>query len=317
MNRNLVSVSLLLRQGLKLVFESNKVVLSKFGVFVGKSYELGGLFRLSVLNHYSSFSYNVVCNNNCNFINDIWHSRLCHVNFESIKRLSDMSLIPEYKHVKGSKCGICVQAKQPRKPFHTIDGRSTTPLELIHSDICEMNGIITKGGKRYFFSLIDDANRFCYIYLLRTKDEALEYFKLYKAEAENQLDKKVKRLRSGRGGEYILNLFNEYCAECGIIHETTAPYAPQLNRVAERKNRTVCDLANALLQSLGMPDIWWGEAVLTVNYVLNRVPPHNHDVTPYEGFKGRKPVLSHLRTWGCLAKVNVLLPKRRKLALRR
>jgi hypothetical protein len=104
------------------------VVLSKFGVFVRKSYESGGLFRLSVLNHYSSFSYNVVCNNNYNFINDIWHSHQSHVNFEAIKRLSDMCLIPEYKHVKGSKCGICVQAKQPRKPFHTVEGRVEAPL---------------------------------------------------------------------------------------------------------------------------------------------------------------------------------------------
>jgi hypothetical protein len=75
----------------------------------------------------------------------------------------------------------------------------------------------------------------------------------------------------------------------------------------------VCDLANALLQSSGMPGIWWGEAVLTVCYVLNRVPPRNREATPYEGFKGRKPDLSHLQTWGCLAKVNVLLPKKRKL----
>ena len=230
------------------------MVLSKFGTFVGKSYESGGLFRLSVLNNHSSYHVNVVCNNDS--INNIWHSRLCHVNFEAIKRLSDMSLIPEYKHVKGVKCGICVQAKQPRKLFHTVEGRSTTPLELIHSDICEMNGIITKGGKRYFLTLIDDATRFCYIYLLRTKDEALEHFKIYKTEVENQLDKKIKRLRSDRGGEYLSNLFDEYCKECGIIHETTAPYSPQSNGVAERKNRTVCDLANALLQSSGMPGIW-------------------------------------------------------------
>jgi hypothetical protein len=152
-------------------------------------HESGGLFHLSILNNHSSYHVNVVCNNDS--INDIWHSRLCHVIFEAIKRLSDMSLIPEYKHVKGVKCGICVQAKQPRKPFHTIEGRSTTPLELIHSDVCEMNGIITKGGKRYFLNLIDDATRFCYIYLLRTKDEALEHFKIYKTEVENQLDKKI------------------------------------------------------------------------------------------------------------------------------
>jgi hypothetical protein len=52
-------------------------------------------------------------------------------------------------------------------------------------------------------TLIDDASRYCYVYLLKTKDEALDYFKIFKAEAENQLERKIKRLRSDRGGEYF------------------------------------------------------------------------------------------------------------------
>ena len=60
------------------------------------------------------------------------------------------------------------------------------PLKLIHSDLCEMNGLLTKGEKRYFITLIDDASRFCYVYLLQTKNEALDYFKIYKTEVENQ-----------------------------------------------------------------------------------------------------------------------------------
>jgi hypothetical protein len=43
------------------------------------------------------------------------------------------------------------------------------PLELIHSDLCEMNGVLTKGGKKFFMTLIDDCIRFCYIYLLKSK----------------------------------------------------------------------------------------------------------------------------------------------------
>jgi len=82
--------------------------------------------------------------------------------------------------------------------------------------------------------------------------------------------------------------------------------------VAERKNREVCNLANALLQSLGIAEVWWGEAVLTMNYVLNKVPPRNCEVTPFEEFNGRKPDLS-FSDWGCLAKVNVSLSKKRKL----
>ena len=65
------------------------------------------------------------------------------------------------------------------------------PLELIYSDLCEMNGVLTKGGKRYFMTLIDDATRFYYVYLLKSKDETLDYFKIYKAEVENQLEKRL------------------------------------------------------------------------------------------------------------------------------
>ena len=100
-----------------------------------------------------------------------------------------MSLIPYFSTVKGSKCQACVQAKQPRKPHKAIDERHTTLLELIHSDICEMNGVLTKGGKRYFMTLIDNATKYCYVFLLKTTDEALECFKMYKAEVKNQLEK--------------------------------------------------------------------------------------------------------------------------------
>ena len=101
-----------------------------------------------------------------------------------------------------------------------------------------MNGVLTKGGKRYFMTLIDDCTRFCYIYLLKSKVEALHYFKIYKAEVENQLERKIKRVRSDCGGEYFSNLFTLFCEEHGIIHKRTPPYSPQSNGVAERKNRT-------------------------------------------------------------------------------
>jgi hypothetical protein len=54
-----------------------------------------------------------------------------------------------------------------------------------------MNGVLTKGEKRYFMTLIDDATKFCYVCLLRTKDEASDYFKIYKAKVENQLERKI------------------------------------------------------------------------------------------------------------------------------
>jgi transposase InsO family protein len=96
---------------------------------------------------------------------------------------------------------------------------------------------LTKGGKRYFLTFIDDSTRFFYVYLLKTKDEAFNYFKTYKAEVENQLERKIKRLRSDRGGEYFYNVFDEFCVEHGIIHKRTPPFSPQSNGITDRKEK--------------------------------------------------------------------------------
>ena len=85
---------------------------------------------------------NHVCHDNDS---DAWHSRLYHINFGCMTRLAHMSLIPKFTTVKGSKCQVCVQAKQPRKSHKTAEVRNLAPLELINSDLCDMNGVLTKG----------------------------------------------------------------------------------------------------------------------------------------------------------------------------
>jgi hypothetical protein len=255
-NKNLVSGSLLCRDGFKVVLELNKFVVSKCGQFIGKSYVCGGLFHFSV-----SDCCNKSVNNICDGINEsdasIWHSHLCHLNFRSMSRLSSLNLILNFSIVKGSKCQSCVQSKQPRKPHNAVEDRHLAPLELIHSDICEMNGVLTEGGQRYFMTMIDDGSRYCYIYLLKIKNDALNCFKTYKAEVENQLEKKIKRFRSDRGGEYFSNEFDLFCAEHGIIHERMLPYSPQSNGVAKTKNHTLTNLVNSMLETVRLSKAWW------------------------------------------------------------
>jgi hypothetical protein len=71
--------------------------------------------------------------------------------------------------------------------------------------------------------------------------------------------------------------------EHGIIPETPAPYLPQSYGVAERKNQTLNDLVNAMLDCFGLPKSWWGEAILDACFVLNRVPSAKDDKAPYDG----------------------------------
>ena len=137
------------------MLESNKFVVSKYGQFVGKCYDCGGLFRFS-LAEFCNKSVNHICGNVSNDAS-VWHSRLCHVNFGLMSRIFSMCLILKFTIVKGSMCHSCVQSKQPRKPHKAAEERHLAPLELIHSDLCEMNGVLTKSGKRYFMTLIDNA----------------------------------------------------------------------------------------------------------------------------------------------------------------
>ena len=80
-------------------------------------------------------------------------------------------------------------------------------------------------------------------------------FLSYKAEVENQLDRKIKRIKSDRGVEYIP--LNDYCENEGIIHEVTPPYSLESNGVSERKNRTLKEMMNSLLVCASALDNMW------------------------------------------------------------
>lgn len=114
-------------------------------------------------------------------------------------------------------------------------------MDRIHSDVCDLKIVQTREANRYFITFVDDSTKYCYVYLLKGKDEAVDKFILYKNEVENQLSKKIKALRSDRGGEYESPI-REFCAQHGIIHQTTAPYSPKQNGIVERKNRTLKDI---------------------------------------------------------------------------
>nr|GEV05737.1 ferredoxin C 1, chloroplastic [Tanacetum cinerariifolium] len=120
------------------------------------------------------------------------------------------------------------------------------------------------------------------------KDEAIEKFVLYKTEVENQLGRKIKVVRSDRRGEYVSS-FTEVCAKHGIRHEFIAPYSPQQNGIAERKNRTVKEMVNAMLISSSLCQDMLGEAILTTTYLLNKIPRKDKEETSYELWMGRKP----------------------------
>lgn len=83
-----------------------------------------------------------------------------------------------------------------------MSANKISPSTTIHSGICNLKGTKSRGGRRYFVTFIDDFSRYTNVYLSRTKDEALEAFKKYRVEVENQTSKKIKEFKSNRDDEY-------------------------------------------------------------------------------------------------------------------
>ena len=102
------------------------------------------------------------------------------------------------------------------KETHQVE-RATDLLGLIHTDVCGPLRHVSKRGASYFITFTDDYSRYGYVYLLKHKHEVFETFKVFINEVELQLGKKIKALRSDRGGEYISQEFKDYLVECGIV----------------------------------------------------------------------------------------------------
>lgn len=239
-----------------------------------------------------------------------WHARLGHVNFQAMSLMQEKDMVTGIPKLVQPKqvCSGCLMAKQTRKPFPSQSSfTAKSVLELVHGDICGPFSPPTPAGNRYFLLFVDDFSRAIWVYMLKSKDEAFDVFKKFQALVENGSgEKKIKILRTDRGGEFCSSNFTTYCEEAGILRHYTAPYSPQQNGIVERRNRTVVSMARSFLKEKQMPLYFWGEAVRHAVYVLDRLPTRAlSGCTPYEAWSGKKPDLGHLKTFRCLAHMKV------------
>ncbi|CAL2258380.1 unnamed protein product [Prunus armeniaca] len=246
-----------------------------------------------------------------------WHKRLGHLNERSIKLLENQGMVHGLPHLeqKSVVCDGCMLGKQHRDSFPLESTwRGSNPLELVHTDICGPMKTESLSGNRYFLLFTDDFTRMSWVYFIRNKSSALECFRKFKAMTELQSGYKIKGLRSDRGGEFLSGEFNKFCEEYGIQRQLTMAYSPQQNGVAERKNRTVVEMAKSMLHEKGVLYEFWAEAVNTTIYLLKRCPTKAlNKITPFEAYTGRKPGIAHLKIFGSPCHVLISSALRHKL----
>ena len=164
------------------------------------------------------------------------------------------------------------------------------------------------GGSQYSVSFTNDYSRHTWIYLIKKKSEVSDCFRNLKNLVEREIGRKIKSLRSDGGKEYFSGQFNGYLQQMGIRREFSCRYTPEQNGIAERKNRSVVEVAREMREEKSMPKFYWAEAVRTVVYIHNWI---GEKVSAHELYFGRKPNLRHLRVFGSIVYVHVLKEKRR------
>ncbi|KAL2320148.1 hypothetical protein Fmac_029117 [Flemingia macrophylla] len=229
----------------------------------------------------------------------IWlqHRRLGHPPFSVLKSL--FPFLFTTVSVESFHCDVCQFAKHHRTTFLPSNHKSSKPFDLVHSDVWGPSSISNISGAKWFVSFIDDCTRVTWIFLMKDKSEVFHLFVNFYRMVQTQFGSLIKRLRSDNGREYVNHNLSKFLQDNGVVHELTCVDTPQQNGVAERKNRHLLEVTRALLFQMSVPKSYWGEAVLTATYLINRLPSRILDgVSPVQlmtTFYPSIPIMTTLR----------------------
>jgi transposase InsO family protein len=194
-------------------------------------------------------------------------------------------------------------------PHHTKNIMTTVrPLEMLHMDLFGPITYISISGNKYGLVIIDDYSHFTWVFFLYDKSETQEVLKKFLKRAQNKFDAKVKKIRSDNGSKFKDTQVEDYLDQEGIKYEFLAPYSPQQNGVAKRKNRTLTESARTMLYEYKTSNRFWTEAINMTCHAVNRLYLHRRlKKTPYELLIGNKSNVSYFRDFG--SKCYVLLKR--------
>lgn len=262
------------------------------------------MFEKTPLSDFTSVSLNSCL---ASILNVVWHARLGHPHARAFELM-----LPNVSF-DNSTCESCILGKHCKSIFPKSLTIYENCFDLVHSDVWT-SPCMSRDNKKYFVTFIDEKSKYTWITLLPSKDCVMDAFINFQNYVTNYFNAKIKVLRSDNGGEYTSHKFKEYLAKHGIIHQTSCPYTPQQNGVAERKNRHLMEVERSMMFHTNVTKKFWGDAVMTACYLINRTPTKVlQDVSTFEVLNKTKPSLDHLRVFGCVCFVLVSGDQRNKL----
>lgn len=313
MTGNLLSVRQLAEKGYDLMFTSTGCEINKNGKNLAVADMRSGLYYLRTQDSINT-AVNHKHNEHC--IHSL-HQKFGHRDPEAIRSMVSANMMDNLKLVECGiiqKCEVCLQGKFARLPFpKKSNSQSVAPGDLVHTDVCGPMRTGSASGKRYFVTFIDDYSRYCFVYFLKNKSEVYDKLKEFVAMFRTQFGSTPKVIRSDRGGEYTGHEVTSFLKGEGIRMQYTAAYSPQQNGVAERKNRSLMEMARCMIIDADMDYKFWAEAVSTANFMQNRLKSRAVDSTPYQLWTGIKPNASIFKTFGSKVYVHIPHEKRHKL----
>ncbi|KAI4324102.1 hypothetical protein L6164_023666 [Bauhinia variegata] len=170
-------------------------------------------------------------------------------------------------------------------------------------------------GNHYYLSIIDDFTRVTWTYLLRTKSQVPATFIAFYNFISQHFHTSISSIRTDNGTEFFP--LSTFLTNKGILHQKSCAYTPQQNGLVERKHQHLLTTARSLLFQASLPLHFWGDAILTATYLVNRLPtPLLHNQSPFEKLFSKPPSYSHLRVFGSLAFALNKSPHKHKFAPR-
>ena len=240
------------------------------------------------------------------------HNRLGHPSLSKFQKM-----VPRFSTLSSLPCESCQLGKHTRVSFpKRLNNRAKSPFELVHTDVWGPCRTASTLGFQYFVTFIDDYSRCTWLFLMKNRAELFSIFQKFYTEIQTQFNISIRVLRSDNAREYFSAQFTSFMSHHGILHQSSCAHTPQQNGVAERKNRHLVETARTLLLHSNVPFRFWGDAVLTACYLINRMPSSVlHDQIPHSLLFPDQPLyFLPPRVFGCTCFVHILTPGQDKLS---